>query len=124
MTIGDTGNLEIAGTVNAGNVKELDSWITTNRNTVSGLYPLVDQNKLSGIEEGAEKNYIREVNTKHFTVSEAGVLNLSQDYVTTSLYQAEIGDLNKLLTEDKESTTIVDEIISINERLQWQEIEN
>ena len=123
LTIGDTGNLEIAGTVNAANVKELDSWIATNRNTVSGLYPLSDQNKLLGIEEGAEKNYIREVNTEQFTVSEAGVLSLAQDYVLTSLYQAEVGDFNKLLKElEKESTTIVDEIIDINDRLQWHEI--
>lgn len=123
LTIGDTGNLEIAGTVNADNVKELDSWIIKNRNTVSGLYPLNDQNKLSGIEEGAEKNYVREVNAEQFTVSETGVLNLAQDYVLTSLYQAEVGDLTKLLqATGKETTTIVDEIIDINDRLQWQEL--
>lgn len=123
LTIGDTGNLEIAGTVNAANVKELDSWITENRNKVLGLYPLVDQEKLLGIEEGAEKNYVREVNFEQFTVSESGVLNLAQDYVLTSLYQSEIGDFNKLLTElEKENTTIVDEIIDISKSLQWQEL--
>lgn len=125
LTIGDTGNLEIAGTVNAANVKELDSWIITNRNTVSGLYPLNDQNKLLTIEEGAQKNYISGVNENHFSVSEAGVLSLTQDYVTTSLYRAEVGDLTKLVKaiEGEGMTTIVDEINYINERLQWHEIQ-
>lgn len=124
LTIGDTGNLEIAGTVNAANVKELDSWIVTNRNIVSGLYPLADQNKLSSIEEGAEKNFISSVDETQFIVSEAGHLSLAQDYVTTSLYRAEVGDLSKLIkaTEGEGDTTIVDEINFINERLQWQEI--
>lgn len=124
LTIGDTGNLEIAGTVNAANVKELDSWIVTNRNIVSGLYPLADQNKLSNIEEGAEKNFISSVDETQFIVSEAGQLSLAQDYVTTSLYRAEVGDLSKLIkaTEGEGDTTIVDEINFINERLQWQEI--
>ena len=124
LTIGDTGNLEIAGTVNAANVKELDSWITENRNTVSGLYPLSDQTKLLGIEEGAEKNFISAVNEEQFSVTD-GVLGLTQDYVLTSLYRSEVGDLNALVkaTEGEGATTIVDEINYINERLQWQTIE-
>ena len=124
LTIGDAGNLEIAGTVNAANVKELDSWITENRNTVSGLYPLSDQTKLLGIEEGAEKNFISAVNEEQFSVTD-GVLGLAQDYILTSLYRSEVGDLNALVkaTEGEGATTIVDEINYINERLQWQTIE-
>jgi hypothetical protein len=43
-----------------------------------------------------------------------------QGYVTSSLYESEVGDLSKL---GKENTTIVDEILSIEERLTWQPIE-
>ena len=149
LTIGDTGNLEIAGTVNAANVKELDSWITVNRDTVIGLYPSSDQTKLSKIQEGAEKNFIASVDETQFIVEDRQLilkeipaqlltnlssdftyvenvgLTLAQDYVTTSLYRSEVGDLTQLIkaTEGEGPTTIVDEINYINERLQWQTIE-
>lgn len=147
LTVGDTGNLEISGSVNADNVNGLGSWITTNRNTTAGLYPLNDQLKLLNIQEEAEKNFINSIDENDFFVTDRHLtlnkvsaeklsdlssdftfvkgegLSLSKDYITTSLYQAEIGDLTKLLqTIDKENTTIVDEIIDINERLQWQDI--
>lgn len=125
LTIGDTGDLEVAGTVNAENVKGLGSWITTNRDTISGLYPLADQTKLSSIEEGAEKNFIRAVNEEQFSVTTEGVLNLAQDYVLTSLYRAEVGSLDDLIRAEggDGNTTLVDEINYINERLQWQTID-
>ena len=111
-------------TVNAENVKGLGSWINTNRNIVSGLYPLADQTKLSNIEEGAEKNFIRSVNTEQFTVNTEGKLDLAQNYVLTSLYRAEVGNLDDLVRAEggEGNTTIVDEINYINERLQWQTI--
>ena len=124
LTIGETGDLEVSGTVNAENVKGLGSWINTNRNIVSGLYPLADQTKLSNIEEGAEKNFIRSVNTEQFTVNTEGKLDLAQNYVLTSLYRAEVGNLDDLVRAEggEGNTTIVDEINYINERLQWQTI--
>jgi len=125
LTIGDTGDLEVAGTVNAENVKGLGSWITTNRDIISGLYPLADQTKLLSIEEGAEKNFIRAVNEEQFSVTTEGVLSLTQDYVLTSLYRAEIGSLDDLIRAEggDGNTTLVDEINYINERLQWQTID-
>ena len=150
LNITDTEDLEISGTVNAANVKELDSWITVNRDTVIGLYPSSDQTKLSKIQEGAEKNFIASVDETQFIVSEDRQLilkeipaqlltnlssdftyvenvglTLAQDYVTTSLYRSEVGDLTQLIkaTEGEGPTTIVDEINYINERLQWQTIE-
>jgi hypothetical protein len=43
--------------------------------------------------------------------------NLS-GYITTTVYQSQVGDLNKL----EEGTNLVDEIIKINEKLAWQDI--
>lgn len=122
LTFGDSGNLEISNKVNAESVIGLNSWINTNRENISGLYPLKDQEKLLNIEEGAQKNFISSINSNEFIVKN-GNLSLAQNYITTSIYSAEIGDLTKLVKfADKENSTIVDEINYINERLQWQEI--
>ena len=121
LVIGDNG-LEISGKVNADNVEGLDSWIVENRNEISGLYPLDDQNKLLNIQEGAQVNYIKSVEPTQMTVTN-GVLSLSKEYVETSLYISEVGDLTKLnRISGKENSTLVDEINDINTRLQWQEL--
>ena len=78
--------------------------------------------KLDGIAEGAEKNFISSIDEAKFTVTE-GKLFLKENYVTASVYSAEVGDLTKLIRDEgKENTTLVDEINYINERLTWGEM--
>lgn len=49
--------------------------------------------------------------------------NLSNNYVTTTLYKAQVGDLSKLIhASGKQNSTIVDELNNINERLEWKEL--
>lgn len=49
--------------------------------------------------------------------------NLGNNYVTTTLYQAQVGDLSKLIhASGKDNSTIVDELNDINDRLEWQEL--
>lgn len=138
--------VEISGTVNAANVQDLDEWIVQNRDIVSGLFSVSEAEKLEGIESGAQKNFINSVDeaefsvddeghltlknsipftslSDDFTVSEAGVLGLTNNYVLTSVYDAEVGDLDALVrASGKENSTIVDEINYINERLKWGEL--
>lgn len=61
LVLGEDGTVSISGEISASNVKELDSWITTNRDAIAGLYPVADANKLAGIAEGAEVNLINAV---------------------------------------------------------------
>lgn len=52
------------------------------------------------------------------------VSNFSTDYVPLIQYNAEVGDLSRLLTATgKESTSIVDEILEIEAALKWADIE-
>lgn len=148
LVIAENGDIQISGEVNAENVQGLGSWITSNRSTVNGLYPDNDQNKLKGIEEGAQQNYIKSVQTNQlsvdiegklsvknissslitnlsndFTYDEQSGLKLTNDYVKSNIYKLEIGNLNDLrrdIGSNKQNSTIVDEINSINTRLQWQ----
>ena len=147
LVIGDEG-IQISGKVNADNVEGLSSWIIKNRNSIEGLYPVADAQKLAGIEAGAEKNYVRAVSdelivsaagtlsinsvsaqkltnlSSDFTYVEGTGLALANDYVLTTTYKAEVGDLSKLIkaTEGEGSTTLVDEVNYINERLAWREL--
>ena len=58
LTIGDGGNIELSGKVNAENVEGLASYITANRDSISGLFGAAAQTKLSGIAEGAQVNVL------------------------------------------------------------------
>lgn len=64
LTVGDSGNLEVSGTVNASNVKELDAWITNNREDVSGLLSADQETRLEGlfdqVGEGLAINTVEE----------------------------------------------------------------
>lgn len=94
----DNGNVEISGTVNAANVEGLDEWITNNKNRVDGLYPAADKEKLAGIEEGAQKNYITSV-TEDFKVEE-GKLHLQ------SVSVAQVKNLQDLLDAKADATIV------------------
>lgn len=49
--------------------------------------------------------------------------NLGDNYVTTTLYRAQVGDLSKLIhASGKNNSTIVDELNDINGRLEWKEL--
>ena len=49
--------------------------------------------------------------------------NLGDNYVTTTLYRAQVGDLSKLIhASGKDNSTIVDELNDINDRLEWKEL--
>lgn len=61
LTIGDTGNVEISGKVNAENVTGLASYITGNRDTIPGLLSNSDATKLAGIATGAQVNVIEKI---------------------------------------------------------------
>ena len=48
LVITDEG-IQVSGKVNADNVEGLGSWITTNRNTIEGLYPVEAKNLLDNL---------------------------------------------------------------------------
>lgn len=61
LVLSEDGTVEISGEINASNVKELGTWITTNRGTVLGLLSAENETKLDGIETGAQVNKIESV---------------------------------------------------------------
>ena len=135
LVITESG-LEISGTVNAANVKQLDEWIVNHRNDVLGLYPTADAEKLDGIEAGAQKNYITSVEVGVFTVTN-GLLTLNEvpaarvaglsdlqatvnafpaTYVSNIVFNTQIGTLESAIS------TIETNIIELNDRMKWQDL--
>ena len=75
LVIGDNG-LEISGTVNASNVKELDAWISQNKSSVDGLSEnnFTDELKAK-LEQAITEQYITATD-EHFSVT-SGTLSLN-----------------------------------------------
>lgn len=61
LVLSEDGTVEVSGEINASNVKELGSWIATNRDTVLGLLSTANETKLNGVESGAQVNKIERV---------------------------------------------------------------
>ena len=55
LVIGESG-IEISGKVNASNVEGLSDWVTSNRDSIAGLFDTASATKLTGIEAGAQVN--------------------------------------------------------------------
>lgn len=131
------GGLEISGTVNAANVKQLDEWIVNNRNEVAGLYPVADANKLQGIEAGAQKNFITSVDIGVFTATNGhlalvdklpanrveGLVELQStvnafptNYVSVTNFNTKVGILENTISDMSK------DILELNERMTWHEL--
>lgn len=61
LVLGDDGQVEVSGTIAAGNVDGLAEWITGKRDDLSGLYPAADAGKVAAIEAGAQVNVIEAI---------------------------------------------------------------
>lgn len=120
----DGDDVTISGNVEATQVKGLYAVIKNIVTNTPGTEDFDSEatgiQQALGIEIGAQKNYINEVSTD-FQVTE-GKLSLIDSYVTTDIYQSEVGDLSALVRTKGENSTLVEEMNAINERLTWRDI--
>lgn len=111
LVLSEDGTVEISGEINASNVKELGSWITTNRDTVLGLLSAANETKLDGIEAGAQVNKIEAVKVgdtlldiveKTITIPVGAGLKASDEVTIASDGALGIGEVNvnKLVQTD------------------------
>lgn len=61
LVLGEDGQVEVSGTIAAGNVDGLAEWITGKRDDLAGLYPTADASKLANIAAGAQVNVIEAI---------------------------------------------------------------
>lgn len=97
LVIGEDGQIAVSGTINAANVQGLEDFIS-------------------------QHQYISSVDDSIFNVTNAGKLEFKPDYVTTTIFNNIVGDINTLIYPISSNTNIIDEINGIKESIIWQEI--
>lgn len=119
--LSEEGKLSIKE-ISASVVTDLTSWINEKAGTVKGLsennFSDALLAKLNGIEEGAEKNYIKSV-SNDFEISEEGALTLK------SITSAQVSDLTELLAAKasaKDVEDLKDEVADIKAAITWVEL--
>lgn len=68
LVLGEDGTVSISGEISASNVKELDTWITGKRDELAGLLSTANEQKLNGIEAGAQVNKLEGIKFNGTTV--------------------------------------------------------
>lgn len=128
LVLGEDGTVSISGEINASNVKELGSWITSNRDDVPGLLSAVNGAKLDTIESGAQVNVIeavaigdavlaiegKTVNIPLATVDTAGALS--------AIDKAFIDSIKDTYATKTELTTLAEKVAANEEALTWGEL--
>lgn len=115
-------NIEISGSVNVDKVQGLSSWITGHRDSVDGLFSVLNKNKLNSIEENAQKNYITSVDKNQLSVDE-GLLSIK------SINKSQVIDLEEALGSKASKSEVVSisnylNTITANHEERLAELEN
>ena len=98
LVIDEDGQIAVSGTINANNVQ--------------GLQDFIDQHQ-----------FIKSVDTNVFNVTNAGKLELKNDYVTTAIFNSAVGNLADLgANRVSENSSLVEEINKIKESIIWEEM--
>lgn len=131
LSIDDNGNVGISGTVSAGNVQELyNAIVNIVTGTGTGIYDGA-QKPLLDIEQGAEKNFINEVDNSQFVVENrklslqaiemnavTGLTAALNNKATTS----HVADIERLLNNKVASYDA--RIAALEGQLTWQPLMN
>lgn len=125
LVLSEDGTVEISGEINASNVKELGTWITTNRDTIPGLLSATDATKIAGIESGAQVNIIESVSINGIDlVAEDKKVNIP---LATATSNGALSAVDKAIIDSiattyatKETVSgVTDRVTGLEEALTW-----
>lgn len=123
LVLGDDGTVSISGEINASNVKELDTWITQNRDDVPGLLSAVDKTKLDSITEGAQANVLEAV------AIDGSVLDIVGKQVNIPLATTTVAgamsavDKVALDTLSTDMASVKERVTALEAAVEWETIE-
>lgn len=111
LVIGDDNDIQISAKVNAENVEGLADWLNKNSSSTPGLSDnnLTNEllSKLNGVEAGAQKNYITEVDTNQLDVTN-GKLSVKAIEISN------VNDLQASLDNKASKDSVVDVVDLLN----------
>lgn len=132
LTVGDSGNLEVSGSVSANNVKGLEDWITGKADSVTGLSENNFSTELKEKLEGLVA--INSVNADEFELSVDGQLSIKKistskidgidNYVLKTDFDAHANEFKTYQsTINSKFTSMQADIDDIKDALTWKDIE-
>lgn len=125
LVLSEDGTVEISGEINASNVKELGTWITTNRDTIPGLLSATDATKIAGIESGAQVNIIESVSINGIDlVAEDKKVNIplataTSDGALSAVDKAIIDSIATTYATNETVSGVTDRVTGLEEALTW-----
>lgn len=125
LVLSEDGTVEISGEINASNVKELGTWITTNRDTIPGLLSATDATKITGIESGAQVNIIEAVSINGIDlVAEDKKVNIplataTSDGALSAVDKAIIDSIATTYATKETVNGVTDRVTGLEEALTW-----
>lgn len=125
LVLSEDGTVEISGEINASNVKELGTWITTNRDTIPGLLSATDVTKIAGIESGAQVNIIESVSINGIDlVAEDKKVNIplataTSDGALSAVDKAIIDSIATTYATKETVSGVTDRVTGLEEALTW-----
>lgn len=125
LVLSEDGTVEISGEINASNVKELGTWITTNRDTIPGLLSATDATKITGIESGAQVNIIEAVSINGIDlVAKDKKVNIplataTSDGALSAVDKAIIDSIATTYATKETVNGVTDRVTGLEEALTW-----
>lgn len=125
LVLSEDGTVEISGEINASNVKELGTWITTNRDTIPGLLSATDATKITGIESGAQVNILEAVSINGIDlVVEDKKVNIplataTSDGALSAVDKAIIDSIATTYATKETVSGVTDRVTDLEEALTW-----
>lgn len=132
LTVGDSGNLEVSGSVNAENVKELDTWITDRASSLTGLSENNFSTELKEKLEGLVT--INSISSEELELSPEGELSIKKissakiDGIDNYVLKTDF-DAHKTVFTNYQSTinskfaSVESDIKELQDALTWKDIE-
>lgn len=125
LVLSEDGTVEISGEINASNVKELGTWITTNRDTIPGLLSATDATKITDIESGAQVNILEAVSINGIDlVVEDKKVNIplataTSDGALSAVDKAIIDSIATTYATKETVSGVTDRVTDLEEALTW-----
>ncbi len=117
----NNGNIELSGKVTAENVDGLGSFLTQNRDSISGLLSVSDEKKLDSVESGAQANIIEGVciNGTPLTISKTDK-TVNIPFATNNTYGVVLSSQQENKVSVEPDGTMVVNSLNVNKLVQTE----
>lgn len=130
LTVGDSGNLEVSGTVNAENVKGLEDWITTRAGSLTGLSENNFSSELkakleaaAGINSVSEEFTLADGELSVKSIDKSKISGLNEAFASKEDFNAHVKTFTDYQTTiNNKFTSVESRIKDLEDAMTWKDI--